>query len=383
MIKDFYDIEPYELNKEEKSELLTKELLELTGLHQSRCPEYARFLNAVGYEEDKLKSPADIPFFPVRLFKNVDLLSIPREEVFKTMTSSGTTGQRVSKIYVDKETAMIQQKVMVKILSDYWGKKRLPMLVIDSKETVRNRTQFTARGAAIMGLQIVARDIVYALNEDMSLNVDAVREFLDKYSGQRFIIFGFTFIVWKHFYEAVRSYAKVQNSDNESIENTLNSFENHIFSGYDFSEAFLMTGGGWKKLVSESISQDEFKKKMHETFGIRHFLDHYAMVEQTGCIYAECECGHLHASNYSDVFIRDANDFSVKGIGEKGIIQTVSVLPHSYPGHSLLTEDEGMILGEDDCPCGRKGKYIQILGRMESAELRGCSDTYADKMKHR
>ena len=171
------------------------------------------------------------------------------------------------------------------------------------------------------------------------------------------------FIVWQHFYQSVKS------------------FDDSPFTGYDFSEAFLMTGGGWKKLVSESISQDEFKRRMNETFGIKHFLDHYAMVEQTGCIYAECECGHLHASNYSDVFIRDANDFSVKGIGEKGIIQTVSILPHSYPGHSLLTEDEGMILGEDDCPCGRKGKYIQILGRMKSAELRGCSDTYADKMK--
>ena len=34
--------------------------------------------------------------------------------VFKTMTSSGTTGQAVSKIFVDKETAMIQQKVMIK-----------------------------------------------------------------------------------------------------------------------------------------------------------------------------------------------------------------------------------------------------------------------------
>ena len=187
MIDDFYNIEPYQLNKEEKSELLTKELVELTRLHQSQCPEYARFLKAVGYEEDKVNTSADIPFFPVRLFKEVDLLSIPREEVFKTMTSSGTTGQRLSKIYVDKETAMIQQKVMVKILSDYWGKKRLPMLVIDSKETVRNRTQFTARGAAIMGLQIVARDIVYALNEDMSLNVDAVKEFLDKYSGHIWI----------------------------------------------------------------------------------------------------------------------------------------------------------------------------------------------------
>lgn len=362
MIEAFYEHEPYDLDKFAKNELVTKELLELTKYHKEKCREYKRFLDAIGFDEKKVKSVSDIPFFPVRLFKDVELLSISRNDVFKTMTSSGTTGQRVSKIFVDKETAMIQQKVLIKILSDYWGKKRLPMLVVDSKETVRNRQMFTARGAAIMGLQIVAKDIVYALNDDMSLNVEAVREFLEKYSGQRFIMFGFTFIVWQHLYKA---FADVAPFDIRS---------------FDFSDAFLMTGGGWKKLVSESISQDEFKAKMRETFGIGHFLDHYAMVEQTGCIYAECEYGHLHASNYSDVIIRDPKDFSVKPIGEKGIIQTVSVLPHSYPGHSLLTEDEGMVLGEDDCPCGRKGKYIKILGRLKSAEIRGCSDTYADKM---
>ena len=55
------------------------------------------------------------------------------------------------------------------------------------------------------------------------------------------------------------------------------------------------------------------------------------------------------------------------------------MLPESYPGHSLLTEDEGVILGEDDCPCGRRGKYFKILGRLPQAEIRGCSDTYAAK----
>ena len=112
-----------------------------------------------------------------------------------------------------------------------------------------------------------------------------------------------------------------------------------------------------------------------------HFVDHYGMVEQTGCIYAECECGNLHASIYSDVIVRRYEDFKPCEIGEKGILQVVSVLPHSYPGHSLITEDEGMIIGEDDCPCGRKGKYIRIFGRLKSAELRGCSDTYADKFR--
>ena len=260
---------------------------------------------------------------------------------------------------MDKDTAMMQQKVMIKILSSYWGKKRLPMLVIDTPEVVKDRKMFTARGAAVIGLNVVSRDTVYVLNDDMSLDFHKLEEFLEKYKGQRFIIFGFTFLVWKHFYEEILCSGKQ----------------------YDLSEAFLMTGGGWKKLQEQAVSREEFKEKFKELCNIQHFLDHYGMVEQTGCIYAECEYGHLHASVFSDVITRRYQDFSPCEIGEKGIIQVVSVLPHSYPGHSLLTEDEGIILGEDDCPCGRNGKYIQILGRLKSAELRGCSDTYADKYR--
>ena len=103
------------------------------------------------------------------------------------------------------------------------------------------------------------------------------------------------------------------------------------------------------------------------------------MVEQTGCIYMECECGHLHASNFSDVIPRRMKDFSSCAIGEKGVLQVVSLLPESYPGHSILTEDEGVLLGEDDCPCGRKGKYFEVTGRIRNAEVRGCSDTYERK----
>lgn len=56
----------------------------------------------------------------------------------------------------------------------------------------------------------------------------------------------------------------------------------------------------------------------------------------------ECECGHLHASIFSDVIVRRPEDFSECKIGEKGMIQVVSTIPESYPGHSLLTEDEGV-----------------------------------------
>lgn len=355
MLDEFYSREPYSLGKEEKTELLTSELKQLTTWHMEHCEEYNRMLQAMNYDESKVFTYYDLPFFPVRMFKQMDLLSVDRKEIFKTMTSSGTTGQAVSKIYVDKATAASQQKVLVKIISDFVGKKRLPMLIIDSPKVVKDRNLFSARGAAILGLSMIAKERVYALDENMQIDMSVVKQFLKQYKGQRFLIFGFTFMVWQHFYKQLLQ-----------LEEKL-----------DMSEGFLITGGGWKKLESEHVSRDEFKKKFEELCGITHFLDHYGMVEQTGCIYAECECGNMHASIYSDVITRRYKDFSLCDIGEKGIIQVVSVLPRSYPGHSLLTEDEGIILGQDDCPCGRKGKYFMLTGRMKKAELRGCSDTYA------
>lgn len=357
MIDDFFSKTPYELSKDDKVRLLTQELTDLTLHHKDCCKEYASIIGAYGFDASRINTYYDLPFIPVRLFKEYDLKSIKNEDVFKTMTSSGTTGQKVSKIFVDRDTASNQQKTLIKIMSDFIGKQRLPMLIIDSPKVVKDRSLFSARGAAILGLSMLARERVYALDENMDLQLDVVREFCEKYKGQRILIFGFTFMVWQHLYSKLKE----------------------LNVRLDLPEAFLITGGGWKKLVTLNISRDAFKNALREQCGIGHFLDHYGMVEQTGSIYAECECGHLHASIYSDVIIRNPKDFSVCDKNERGIIQVVSVLPYSYPGHSLLTEDEGIILGEDDCPCGRKGKYFMITGRMKKAELRGCSDTYADK----
>ena len=100
------------------------------------------------------------------------------------------------------------------------------------------------------------------------------------------------------------------------------------------------------------------------------------MVEQTGSVFMECEKGYLHSSNFSDILIRDFDNFSINKHKQKGLIQVLSVLPYSYPGHSILTEDLGMIYGEDDCSCGRLGKYFKVFGRVPKAEIRGCSDAY-------
>ena len=78
-------------------------------------------------------------------------------------------------------------------------------------------------------------------------------------------------------------------------------------------------------------------------------------------------------SVYSDIFIRDKK-FNVLKNKKKGLIQLMSLLPTSYPGHNILTEDIGEIIGEDNCKCGLKGKYFLVHGRAKEAEIRGCSD---------
>lgn len=358
VFEDILQISPYSLDKREKEKLLTDRLLELTEHHKDNCPEYARMLNVVGYCKDEIRTYADLPYLPVRLFKELSLKSIPQEEIVKTMTSSGTTGQSVSKIYLDKTTSSNQQKTMVKIVNEFTGSSRMPMIILDCPSVVKDRTKFSARGAGILGFSIFGAKKIYALDDDMKLDVETLKEFLDKYQGQPIFLFGFTFMVWKHFYKEL-----------------VRLKENGIT--FDLSNGVLIHGGGWKKLVSEAVSQKEFHQQLKNVCGLDKIHDYYGMVEQTGCIYMQCECGHLHASVFSDVIARRPKDFSICDFGEPGILQVVSTLPESYPGHSLLTEDEGVILGEDDCPCGRKGKYFKINGRIAKAEIRGCSDTYA------
>lgn len=356
-IEKILDIAPYSLNHAEKDSLMNEVQQELTQMHYQKCSAYKKMLDAHGVCIAHLPHYHKIPFLPVRLFKEFELRSVPQEDVVKTMTSSGTSGQAVSRIYLDRETSSLQTKALVKIVSSFIGSQRIPMLILDSSEVVKNRAMFSARGAGILGFSMFGSKRCYALNENMELDVDGVQKFLEEHKESPIFLFGFTFMIWLHFYnELVKKGIKL-----------------------DLSKGILIHGGGWKKLVGESVTPEEFKKRLFDVCGIQKVYDYYGMVEQTGTIYMECEQGHLHCSIFSDIIIRRTEDFSVANIGEKGLIQVVSMLPKSYPGHSLLTEDEGVILGEDDCPCGRKGKYFKIFGRLKNAEVRGCSDTYSKK----
>ena len=330
---------------------LLKNLISLTELHSKRCNVYRNYIDTIFPRETPIKRLADLPWIPVRAFKEFDLKSISDDDVYKTMQSSGTGGVQ-SKIFLDQETSKLQQAKLIEIFAQVFGGSRYPMLVIDSLETVKDRYKFSARTAAINGFTLFSRQRAFALNDDMSVNFDLIDEFLETHSGKKIFIFGFTFIVWQNFIKQLESANKK----------------------YDMSNAFILHGGGWKKLDNEKVDNDEFKDRIYKTVGCEKVHNYYGMIEQTGSIYMECDHGNLHAPSGADVIIRNFEDFSENEFEKVGIIQIFSDIQKSYPGHSLLTEDVGYSLPANSCKCGSVGTVLKVLGRLSRAEVRGCSD---------
>lgn len=330
---------------------LLAKLIALTNTHAASCPLYRNYIETLFDQGGEIKSLSDLPWVPVRAFKEFELKSITDGEIYKVMNSSGTGGAP-SKIFLDQKTAKLQQAKLVEIFSGAFGGDRYPMLIIDSPSTVKDRQNFSARTAAINGFTLFSRHREFALRDDMSINYGAINKFLEKHTSKTIFIFGFTFVVWQHFIKQLEADSKKIN----------------------LSRSFLLHGGGWKKLEKEKVGAEEFKRRVYDVTECERVRNYYGMIEQTGSVYMECSHGNLHAPSGGDVIIRSFSDFSVNDAGQEGIIQIFSDVQESYPGHSLLTEDVGYTFPADSCGCGNPGTVLKVLGRLSSAEVRGCSD---------
>jgi hypothetical protein len=356
---DALALAPYALGGDAKRDFLLPRLRALSAFHYAHSPVYRRIIDGVFGGPDALafETIEAMPYLPVSLFKSHELLSVPRADVVKVLTSSGTTGQAVSTIYLDKPTANTQAQVLVRLMQHFLGKDRLPMLIIDNEAVIKNRANFSARGAGILGMAQFGRKPLYALNDDMSLKLDEVRAYLDaaNAAGVPIFVFGFTFMVWRHFVQALQA-------NNARL---------------NMPHGVLIHSGGWKKLQDEAVSPEAFKTAVMDATAIPRVINFYGMVEQVGSVFFENVHGFLHAPLFSDVVIRDPITLAPVPDGQPGLVQVVSVLPGSYPGHSILTEDMGVIRGEDVPEQGMRGRFFEVLGRVPKSEVRGCSDTFA------
>lgn len=122
-MEELWEQNPYSMNHQKKTKYYQKRMRELTKKHQRDCKAYANLLKQFDFSLEEEHKIEEYPFLPVRLFKESELKSVRDEDVVKTMTSSGTSGQQVSKIYLDKVTSTNQTKTLVKITSEFLERK--------------------------------------------------------------------------------------------------------------------------------------------------------------------------------------------------------------------------------------------------------------------
>lgn len=345
-------LEPFSLARNEKELWYLQRQKVLSNFHYSNCLPYKNIVDKLEIKIADINTLSQIPMLSAKIFKQLDLRSHSEHETTVTLTSSGTSGSEVSKIRLDKRTALLQSRVLKRIFSTIFPTKEGTVFFVEQKSELKTAV-VSARKAAVRGFSQFFSDTHYLLDEKSELTIEALYEFVKNKPTEPFVIFGFTSTIWLKLVKELRKL---------NIRLPLN-------------KGVVLHGGGWKKINEQAVSKEEFNTTLKTNLGVSSVHNYYGMVEQTGSVFLECEHGFFHPSVFSDIIIRNSN-LEPTGFNEEGLIQVLSLLPQSYPGHSILTDDIGSLVGEDDCQCLRKGKYFIVKGRVAGADLRGCSDVY-------
>lgn len=353
----------YGLDSEARHALLIEKMRDVTRHHITNCAPYRKLCEVNQVDVDSLTRLEDFPYLPAALFKDALLLSIPESDVFREVRSSATSSGRPSRIGLNKANNRRWTRSMQRMLVDRIGDERLRMMVLDEPSVLGRGAVLSARASMTRSLMFAASDTAACLEETsglLRLDTEKLEQFLDDIGdGDGAMLFGFTFIL----------YAQVAAP--------------LLKAGRRFSvpKLKIIHAGGWKKLESAKVSREKLIEDCGVCFGVppENVIDLYGFTEQGGLLYPTCEEGVRHTPAWGAVIARDPTTLEPLPLGEPGLLQFLTPLQTAYPGHSVITEDVGVVLGRDDCPCGRLGARFVVYGRSETAvEERGCGDIMAE-----
>ncbi len=359
------DLDPYSLDQQDKSDLFLAAIKEISLHHYTNCDLYAKLCDKRGFLPHCIKDIKDLVYLPASLFKNILLLSIPEDQVFREINSSATTSGTPSRIALDRQTSKRQSKCFNKIIIDRLGNKRRRFIVLDTPDSVSRSNLISARSSTIRSLLFCANQFetcIESVNGKMALQLDKLNSLLRsaEEGDVEIVIFGFTYILYAIVIRALLNMGWT----------------------YNLTKSKVIHIGGWKKLEDEKVSSEILNQACVEAFGVKidNIIDFYGFTEQSGMIYPTCEAGFRHIPVWGELIVRDPVTLKAMPSEQKGLLQFITPIQTSYPGHSVLTEDVGYILNTEMCSCGRKGSIFKIIGRSEDAvELRGCGDIMAER----
>jgi phenylacetate-coenzyme A ligase PaaK-like adenylate-forming protein len=357
------ELEPYGLDRMEKKARFDEAIQEVTLHHYHSCLPYKRLCNNRQFSPYESYAVEELPYLPTSIFKDASILSVPEEAIIRNIKSSATSTGRPSVVGLDKDTNKRQIKCFNKVVTDRIGRNRYKFVILDEPASIGRGNVVSARSSTIRSLLFCSKEAHTCLiGEGAKLRLDASKlDALLKEAEElkeEIIIFGFTYILYRHVVLPLLEAGKK----------------------YQLGRSKVIHIGGWKKLEAEKVTSEKLIEDCYAVFGTapENVMDFYGFTEQSGLVYPTCEAGYRHTPVWVEIIVRDPLSLKSLPHGEHGLLQFVTPIQTSYPGHSVLTEDVGYTHSVDNCVCGRKGSNFKMVGRSADAEIRGCGDIMGD-----
>ncbi len=304
--------------------------LELFQFQAMNNPIYKAYIKARKVDPVTIDRMEDIPFLPIRFFKDFQVISAGLNHFEGYYSSSGTTGAITSRHYFWSESFYLQHAL--KLFEKAYGSiKEFHVLALLPAYLER-------KGSSLV-----------------SMSDYFIKESGSKYSG---------FYLYNHS-DLVTTLQKLKkNTKHVLLLGVTFALLDLAESGVeipDLPNLIVMETGGMKGRRIEMVREEVHEKLMH-AFNVEKIHSEYGMTELMSQAYSKGE-GKYNLPDSMHVMLRDINDpftFSHRMQGGINIIDLANFHSCAF----IETQDLGKL--------DEKGS-LEVLGRFDNSEIRGCN----------
>ncbi|MGG5208686.1 acyl transferase [Chryseobacterium sp. MIQD13] len=293
---------------------------------------YRKFVDFLKINPDEVRSLAKIPFLPIEMFKNHQILD-KNASADLFFQSSGTTQMNLSKHYIADPD--IYKESIYRSFEQFIGKPEdfIFLGLLPSYLEKQN-------SSLIYMVDYLMKKSAKPENGYFLYNHSELFQLLNSLKDKKVILFGVSF--------ALLDFLDFVESQNLSVSGSQNL-------------TVIETGG--MKGRKEEMTKDELLKILQDGFKTEKIYSEYSMTELLSQAYSlgnnEYKC-----PNWMKVLIRNAEDpFSYEKEGRTGAVNIID-LANIHSCCFIATQDLGKTLPEDK---------FQVLGRIDHSDIRGCS----------
>jgi phenylacetate-coenzyme A ligase PaaK-like adenylate-forming protein len=315
----------FNLDSEEEFNKLALEIFRFQADHNTVYNKYLKLRKVQPYSIHRIE---EIPFLPIEFFKNFKLITGDTEAKL-IFTSSGTTGENISRHYVMDE-CLYQRSFTAGFRLEYGDPDQYCILALLPSYLERD-------GSSL--IYMVRSLIEQSKHPDSGFYLNDMKALADKISyleanKQQTILIGVSF--------ALLDFTELYSFD---LQNTI-----------------IMETGGMKGRRKE-ITREELHKVLTSKFGVPTIHSEYGMTELLSQAYSKAN-GVFTAPPWMKVLIRDVYDpFSYVEPTKTGAINVID-LANIYSCSFIECGDLG--ISYDD------GTF-KVLGRLDNSDIRGCN----------